>query len=501
MGFIYNGKIRFLRDKEMSRHKLVHSAFLLVGMLLLTSLASSAFGAEAGPKLLRLAVGETTPVTGETGSYERVIVMPPDKDSTTAGNIWDISAEVAIKLARLAPEARWRAIRRNLGLAPDDSADLILWSEVLEAAFVDIAKLPMAGESGNQQFGLRVAFPDKSSADPPADVALVFDNSTAEQKPRQPVGIESNLRKDIAEAMTGVEGFAEIVGDGAIPPSAGVFAHIEVQLFDSDKKLVRATGLRQGYFCFTNLPVDADFGSDYYLKAVYKGTRVDSLANEVSTEFIYAPVMRGIRTRVRLEVQKEPVMFESPDKSLQTQNWAINGGPAAMLLQQFVAGNNILTAISERLPANPGLHLGVVQGPDGPTTLWSSRFLLRPPRLDRRPQFVSRGKMRLQVMTVNGTPEGARRHYLKMSWLAQAAPAELKLASRRVSETPWGIGVGVAPSEDPAMYVVGASYKLMPEAELLAGMGIQKGDSKSFVYGLTLDADKILEGIFGKKKD
>jgi hypothetical protein len=207
----------------------------------------------------------------------------------------------------------------------------------------------------------------------------------------------------------------------------------------------------------------------------------------------YVPVVRGLRTQVRLTM---PRPARTGDKSFSTANWPIGGGAAAMLLEEFVGGSSLLGIITERLPANPGLHLGVIQANgQGPLPFYSTRFVLRPPTLDRRPQFVTPGRIRLQCLTDSAA--GGSRHFVKMSWLAHAEATELKLASRHVNATPWGIGIGVAPSAEPTLYGVGASYKLRPEMEVLAGVGLQKDRPESFIYGLTVDVDRILGGIFG----
>jgi hypothetical protein len=479
--------------------KLVCAALLLASICVFCSRGLAVdTEAEPGPKLLRLNVGETLPVAGEAGSYERTLVMPPGGETTAAGNVWEINADLAIKLARLPQAERWHVIRRNLGLSPEDRADLILWSEVDDAAFAGIAKLLFEAEPGGRDFGLRVAFPDKATSDPPADVALTFSNADFKKNAKPRINIESDLRQGVSEVLTGIEGFVEFAGGGGTPPPPEALAGIEVRLFDSGKQLVATSPVRRGYFCFSKLAVDPDFGSDYYLEAVEKDALPVSAGDLGEAKLIYVPVMRGIRTRLRLTVPA-PQMPVLPEKGLQTGGWAISGGPAALLLQQFVEGSSLLGAITERLPANPGLHLGVVQTDDGPATLWSSRFVLRPPILDRRPQFVTRGKLRLQCLTVASPPSPAGLHYIKMTWLGHASQTELKLSSRHVNETPWGIGIGVAPNAEPALYAVGASYKVVPNAELLAGMGIQENRSNSFIYGLTLDADEILNGIFGKK--
>jgi len=453
------------------------------------------------PTLFRLSVGDTTPIAGDENGFERVLLMPPAEESTSAGNVWEITADTAIRLARLPSEDRWRAIRRNLGLAPGEGDDLILWTEVADAVLDAIAALPFEQEPGGQAFGLRVAFPGTDTSDPPADVALVFPRTKGDEARGKESDPESALRDGIADALTGVEGFVGYADDGD-PPSAKELARIEVRLLDADKRVVAVSAVRQGYFCFPHLPVDPDFGDDYYVAASAKGDTALDLGSGTTDEAkeIYVPVMRGIRSRVRLTIPRPAKPFQiMGTKGLDTEEWSIDGGPAALLLQEFVAESSLLGVITQRLPTNPGLHLGVVQPPDGgPTTLWSSRFVVKPPTLDRRPEFVARGKMRIQCHTAEAGGVSARRHYLQMTWLAHAAPADLKLASRGVSQTPWGIGIGVAPSADPTLYAVGASYKVVRTAEVLAGMGFQEGHSTSFVYGLTLDMDPILNGIFGK---
>ena len=490
-------------------YRLVRLVLVLGGIAALSGVGFAASvnqkpsGAEQGPKLLRLNIGGTAPIAGEAGSFERVLVMPPSGESMTAGNAWEMNADLAIRLSRLPREVRWQAIRRNLGLAPDDTGDLILWSEVADAAFGCIAKLPLEKEPGAEEFGLRVAFPGKETPESPPDVALTFTNIETERNPKKQINVESGLKQGIADAMTGIEGFVEFAADGGTPPPFEALDQIQVQLFDCNKQPVAVSQVCQGYFSFSNLAVDPDFGSDYYLKAVVKDDGVAGGPTASTPEFVYAPVIPGIRTRVHFTIPRPEMPFQpGGEKGINTQNWAISGGPAAMLLQNFVGGNSILDAVTQRLTANPGLHVGVVQVPgSGPTTLWSSRFLIKPPVIDRRPQFVARGKMRLQGLTVRTAQGAASYHYVKITWLGHAEATELKLSSRHVKETPWGIGVGVAPSADPALYAVGASYKLLPQAELLAGLGIQEGKPNSFIYGLTLDVERVLSGVFGKNKE
>jgi hypothetical protein len=161
----------------------------------------------------------------------------------------------------------------------------------------------------------------------------------------------------------------------------------------------------------------------------------------------------------------------------------------------------VLQALLKRLTENPGLHVGVVavRGA-GLQLMYSARHYLKPPVQDRGPKFVSEGSMRLECLT-SSSPEGAPRfHYLTIVLLGHATKADLDLGSRRVTQTPWGITVGMVTSVNPNLYAVGASYKLRSSLELFAGVGVRKDNPTSFVYGLSIDVKQILDAVFGAVK-
>jgi methyl-accepting chemotaxis protein len=89
--------------------------------------------------------------------------------------------------------------------------------------------------------------------------------------------------------------------------------------------------------------------------------------------------------------------------------------------------NDLSRALMKRLPANPGLHLGILQiDGHGLQPFWSARFLLKTPGLDRRPQFVSRGTMRLQSLSSPGPDGKTRIHFVKIVWTARAEAAPVR---------------------------------------------------------------------------
>jgi hypothetical protein len=191
----------------------------------------------------------------------------------------------------------------------------------------------------------------------------------------------------------------------------------------------------------------------------------------------------------------------------------------SMMLTNFVQGNFLLNTLAQRLPPNPGLHLGAAQvGGAGVQPLWSIRFRFKEEGFDRSPHFVSRGTFRLEAFPADaqkgaegakgsGEPRAAeeskgtrQKYYIKITWFCRADAADLDLQSRPVVEGPWGLGVGVVPSVSPALYTAGLSYKLITPIELYVGAGIQKSKSTSVVYGVTLDIDDLLDMVFGKQE-
>ncbi len=155
------------------------------------------------------------------------------------------------------------------------------------------------------------------------------------------------------------------------------------------------------------------------------------------------------------------------------------------------------------LPPNPGVHFGFVQTKDaGPQMFLSARFKFRADVPDRSPQFVAKGAIRMEVMTVPSDSGRASAHYIKVTWRGRASTAQLSLASRPVSRFPLGLGVGVVPSMSPALYSAGLSYKILGGLEIYAGVGLRgAGDGieevtrTSFVYGLTVDVETVLKGL------
>jgi len=488
----------------------------VVGLVLIGAAALSAADSSPTsprPQFLSLNVGGTTAVSGEAGSYERVLLMPPDESGLSLESAWEISAEVAIKLGRLAGEPRWRAIRRNLGLGRQS---LIMWTEVDDVLLDTIAKLPLAGEAAPAAFGLRVAFPGPETTDAKPDVALTLDREVRpakgeragrEKPPTAGPPTESDLRSGIATTMTGVEGFVTMA-PGSEAALADVLEAIEIRLTGEGGDTRVTSPDAHGYFCFPHLPVDPDFGSDYDL---HVASKPEPAGSEESGEggvgvtpldLPEVPVKAGARTRVVLTVaQLEPTVPKGISIQGVRAAFGVEGAALSSMITSFVGQNYLLGAVLQRLPENPGLHLGAVgvRGA-GLQPLWSTRYYLQPPKLDRRPQFVSRGTMRLECWTAAATAELPERRYLKVVWLARATEADLDLRSRRVTQTPWGISVGVVPSVSPALYSVGASYKLKSSLELIAGVGIQQNNPTSLLYGVAIDVDRILDAVVGTVK-
>ncbi|MCK7468595.1 MAG: hypothetical protein MZU91_11150 [Desulfosudis oleivorans] len=161
-------------------------------------------------KSVPIPVGATVAVDGQASRFMRILFAPPDEDQLAAGRTWDIGMDLAIKLGRMAPAERWRAIRRNLGLAPDDKRALVIWTEVVDALLSQIGTLPPQTDPVAPGFGLRVAFPGTDpAARKKADVALTFDAAKG--------GFEDRMNARVAEAMTGVEGFVSLVRTDGVP--------------------------------------------------------------------------------------------------------------------------------------------------------------------------------------------------------------------------------------------------------------------------------------------
>ncbi len=492
-------------DGKPVRAALVFGTVLvLCGALLSGASGDGPPATEQASSFLGLAVGGTTAVEGAPGTYERVLLKPPpDAGEMPLTGAWEISADLAIRLGALdKKDERWQAIRRNLALKPED---LIVWGEVVDAVFVQIGKLKDE-EARQRSFGFRVAFPGKDTPEPEADVALTFSRDAESNRKQGIPDAESELQKEIAKAMTGIEGFVEVAG-GGLPPSE-VLPALEIRLLDGTDRKIIATGSpdpdHQGYFKFLDLPlVDPVLGSDYYLQvAKKKGESAFGLSD--TEQPYYAPVVYGKRTRVVLPVVPIPPPAEVQSMGKSVSPWfGVDAAGVQTMVEVFTERYALLGAILEQLPDNPGLHLGVVavRG-SGAQPIYAVRKLLKQPERDRRAQFVPRGefRMRVECLTPSTPKAAAGLHYLRVVWAGHAQAADLKLQSRPITQTPWGISVGVVPSVDPALYSLGASYKLMPTLELLAGVGLRQDNPTSLVYGITVDVDRILGGLLGGAK-
>ena len=443
---------------------------------------------------------------GGEGLYERVLFMPPPKDEPLeAGNGWEISLKSAIDLGKMAPDERWRAIRRNLGLSPEDGKDFLLWREVVDELFQMLGTL--AQESGAATtppgYGLRVAFPNSDPKDNP-EVALTFDTSKD--------GFEERLRERLAAALTGVEGFVSFVDEEGQPVSTDRlrdFPGLKLRLLDGQEKEIAVWKLRDyPYYCFPGLPNVPEWGSDY--RVVLSGAGEGSSDMEAQ----YVPVRAGMRSRKDLVVK----LIRRDDRQQAEKSEGVEKGMKAIsYLAEFVETNvpdiiggaigftgiPPLGLILNILPPNPGVHFGFVQTKDaGPQMFLSARFKFRADVPDRSPQFVTKGAIRMEVMTVPSDPGRVSAHYIKVTWLGRASTSQLSLASRPVSRFPLGLGVGVVPSMSPALYSAGLSYKILGGLEIYAGVGLRgAGDGieevtrTSFVYGLTVDVETVLKGL------
>ncbi len=255
-----------------------------------------------GFQFLSLKPGPTA--NPETGLYERVLFVPPDGEYET-GNGWEISLDRAIDLGKMTPDERWRAIRRNLGLSPEDGKDFLLWREVVDELFQMLGTL--AQESGAATapsgYGLLVAFPNSDPGDNP-EVALTFD--------RGKDGFEKRLSDRLSAAMTGVEGLVCLVDEDGQPVTEDWlpgFPGLKLRLLDGQGKEIAVRELRDyPYYCFPGLPGVPEWGSDY--RVVLSGDGEGSSDGkvvfddyEMIMEAQYVPVRTGMRSRKDLVVK------------------------------------------------------------------------------------------------------------------------------------------------------------------------------------------------------
>ncbi|MCX6560523.1 MAG: hypothetical protein NTZ26_08400 [Candidatus Aminicenantes bacterium] len=459
--------------------------------------------ADDGLKFVGQIVGETTSVAGSAGHYERVLLAPPDDGRLKAGNTWEIGMDVAVKLGLKKPAERWAVIRRNLLLSPSDREDLVLWTEVVDSLLDQIGKLPAEEKPGVPGFGLLVAFPGQAASDDAkANVALTFNsNQTSRKDKEQKKDFESELSRSVREPLTGAEGFLNIVDDQGVSLTSdeaqNALLNVKLKLYDGGGREVDAVPEMKGrYFRFSPLTADGEFGSDYWLKVQWSAEAAaqKGVAGKVLSEH-YVPVRQGARTRMDVRLALSKIVQAGKG------DIGLPGAPAAvsLLYQNFVASNPLLGVLTQVMPSNPGLHLGVLQIKDaGPQVFWSTRFRLLADMQDRSPRFITRGSLRLQCMTEAATDGQPSWHYVKITWCGSVDEDQLSLKSRRnakflgLKRDFLGIGLGVVPSLEPSLFAVGASLKPIKGCEIFLGAGIRQDYPTRFVYGLTLDVMDML---------
>lgn len=468
-------------------------------------------------RAVAIPVGKTVAVADDPTRFARVLFAPPDEARLAPGRTWDIDMALAFRLGRMEPAERWRAIRRNLGLPPDDKRALVIWTEVVDALLSQIGTLPDQKEPGSPGFGLRVAFPGTDPEDKRrAEVALTFEAGKT--------GFEDRLNARVADAMTGVEGFVSLVRIDGVPVEGDWLAEypgLTIRLKDGEGNEVAHAELKDHpYYCFPSLPADKELGGDYRLEltAAPDGNGEAKIIMEPQ----YVPVRYGIRSRQDLTLMKVATRQREEISELADVTKALDlddafaglanlqGAPASVvsLFQQLAATVPVVNIVAGILPANPGLHFGAVMTKDaGPQIFYSVRFKFRADLPDRAPRFVTRGTVRLQALTAEDAALPVRPTYVKVVWLAQTDAARLSLDSRPVRTFPLGLGIGVVPSLSPALYSAGLSYKMFNVAEVYAGVGFRSDKNvpedpeepfskTSFVYGLTVDVEHVLGAIF-----
>lgn len=442
------------------------------------------------------------------GSYERVLFDPPDGARLASGATWEVGFDLAVMLGKMSPEERWRAVRRNLGLAPDAKGDFLVWTEVVDDLLASLGKLPQAQKdgAGRPAFGVRVAFPgDAPAAESSPDVSLAFGpGKTGAEK-------EKEVITAMLRAVTGVEGLLVLADDAGRPAEGdwlSRYAGLTVHLTDAEGREVASQKIKDlPFFCFSRLAGVPELGGDYVLTVSGGGAGTVPVM-----EPRYVAVRPGLRTRQDLllklgEGAETPRVEERvSEKSLGFEESIATLAAAETSVQDAVGRITgsfpLLGPILSVLPANPGLHFGFLQTKDdGPQMFFSARFKFRAETHDRGPRFVGKGTIRFQVMTDAAGDGRPAVHYVKVIWCGHAAEADLLLTNRPVSRFPLGLGIGVAPSVSPIMYSAGLSYKIMTGLEVYAGAGFRAASDDpektyartSFVYGLTLDVQSVVD--------
>ena len=455
-----------------------------------------------------LAIGPT--LSPAFRSYERVLFDPPDGARLASGSTWEVGFDLAVALGKMDPGERWRAIRRNLGLAPDAKGDFLVWTEVVDDLLASLGTLPQSQKDGRGRpaFGLRVAFPGSApAAEAAPDVALSFGAGKAGVEKEDEV-ITAMLR-----AVTGVEGLLILVDDDGRPVEGdwlSKYPGLTVHLTDAEGQEQASQKIKDlPYFHFSRLAGVPELGGDYFLTVSGRGG-----ASVPVTEPRYVAIRPGLRTRqdlvLKLGEELAPPRTEGKmaEKSIEFGDSIATLAAAETSVQDAVSRITgsfpLLGPILSVLPANPGLHFGFIQTKDeGPQMFFSARFKLRAETHDRSPRFVGKGTIRFQVMTDSAGDGRPAVHYIKVVWCGQAAEADLLLANRPVSRFPLGLGIGVAPTLSPIMYSAGLSYKVTTGLEVYAGAGFRaRSDDPektyartSFVYGLTLDVQSVVDLI------
>lgn len=512
---------------------------LPVGILVLLSLSLPAWAQDEEPpvpapapapaRFVTLSLGPTTAVGDKPGRFERVLFEPPDGEALTAGAFWEIGMDLATELGRKDAAERWGAIRRNLGLAPDDKTDLVLWREVVDDLLAMLGTLSRGDGQTRPRFGLRVAFPGNATvSESYPDVALTFDagKKTGPKEPNAEApeeDPEERLIGAMLKAVTGIEGSIHLVGPDGTPVAGdwlSKFPDLTLHLRDGEGNEKGVMRLKDHpSYAFSRMKGVPDLGGDYWLEMTGGEAGASSAENGPGKyvpvmEAQYVAVRPGMRTRQDLtlklvEAAAQPEMEEKQinkeigfEKSIDLPG--LEGAETSVndAVSVITGAFPLLGPILSQLPANPGIHFGVIQTKDdGPQLFFSARFKFRAETHDRSPRFVSKGTIRFQVMTAAAGAGQKPAHYIKVIWCGRASAAELSLASRPVSRFPLGLGIGVAPSMSPILYSAGLSYKVMKGLEIYAGAGFRAAKEDvaepysrtSFVYGLTLDVQSLVD--------
>jgi len=512
---------------------------LPIGILLLLSVSLPIMAQDEGPpvpapapaRFVTLTLGPTTPSDVKPGLFERVLFEPPDGTTLMTGDIWEIGMDLAIELGRKDPAERWGAIRRNLGLAPDDKTDPVLWREVVDDLLAMLGALSQGDGQTRPNFGLRVAFPGNATvSESSPDVALTFDSGKKADPKKPSAGAaeedaEERLIGAMLKAVTGVEGSIRLVGPDGTPVAGNwlsKFPDLTLHLRDGEGNEKGVLRLKDHpTYAFSRMMGVPELGGDYWLEMTGGGAGSSWAENEPEKyipvmEAQYVPVRPGMRTRQDLtlklvEAAAQPQLEEKQinkdigfEKSIDLPGLEAAETSVNDAVSVLTGAFPLLGPILSQLPANPGIHFGVIQTKDdGPQLFFSARFKFKAETHDRSPRFVSKGTIRFQIMTA-ASGEGRRpAHYIKVIWCGRASASELSLASRPVSRFPLGLGIGVAPSMSPILYSAGLSYKVLKGLEIYAGAGFRaaKEDVEepysrtSFVYGLTLDVQSVIDII------